>query len=323
MPEQQKKSVIVTKMARNENMNLAQAAELAAHDVHGLTESYLRFNDAMKDTAIDEWSRLKRTSGEALGEFFQTNEPAMAKMIKMLEKFSKVVLPGLIKGFAVVFAGLALALIQPLIIIGGLIMGIGKLSSLVKDWDKKAKTPEKRFAVPDIDDPESYATGDKFRNIIKPEKVTKIHEQVFKKLSKISKYYYVEQTKNITKNSDAFVAAAVSMESSAAAAAEKGYYYRSIILLEQAKELRGYIKLIKHVDEYNQHQQNIKNQWTIRKNFLISLVQQLQNIILVAKNTIKTKLLNSKKKCFKCKEYLQKAKSFTNGSKNTLTRKLT
>lgn len=98
------KSVITSKIARNEQLKLADAAKIAAYDVHQLAEYYSRYNDiASQTTAKDAWAILKKDVSEIIEKLYRAGEPFFVVAIEGLKPIV-IVLIALIAGITAAFA---------------------------------------------------------------------------------------------------------------------------------------------------------------------------------------------------------------------------
>ncbi|MGW8182220.1 MAG: hypothetical protein ACWGQW_26120, partial [bacterium] len=140
------KVATVTKVALNEEIKLADAVRMVAHDVHGLTAQYTRFADALAKTSIEAWGRLARDVREVMGVFLSKQDTWLSRGLNDLDRLLTKYMPDILKGLNVVFAllfGVGEVFAGVLITVGFI---ADKFASIV---DALARTPDKLGGILD------------------------------------------------------------------------------------------------------------------------------------------------------------------------------
>jgi len=143
------KQIIPTlKIARNEDMELADAANMAAFNTMGLRDQYLRLDDEMQKTGGEAWDRLKRSISGVFESAYMRAEPAIIKTLESLSKWVDDNADELIKFFKRIIE-IGTDLLYFFTRVGGAIAKfIGNLIDLQNAEDKltKAEKLEKKLA---------------------------------------------------------------------------------------------------------------------------------------------------------------------------------
>jgi len=136
------------KIARNEDMELADAANMAAFNTMGLRDQYLRLDDEMQKTGGEAWDKLKRSISGVFESAYMRAEPAIIKTLESLSKWVDDNAEELIKFFKRIIE-IGTDLLYFFTRVGGAIAKfIGNLIDLQNAEDKltKAEKLEKKLA---------------------------------------------------------------------------------------------------------------------------------------------------------------------------------